>query len=172
MTSTGCIYKIYCKDENINDCYIGSTKNLKNRIRNHAKSLKYDKAKQNYKVYKFIQNHGGIDNFLFEILEDDIEFEELLSKELQYFKLLKPSLNSCYPKRSRKEYYEQNKKYFNAKQVVYYYKNKEIIAEKKKVKVKCSCGRTVNKDQIQRHYKTKVHNDIINLLKNKGIEVL
>ena len=39
MTSTGCIYKIYCKDENINDCYIGSTKNLKNRIRNHAKSL-------------------------------------------------------------------------------------------------------------------------------------
>ena len=57
------IYRIYCKDENIKDCYIGSTKCFIDRFNFHKnliiKNLNYYK----YEVYQFIRDNGGWDNF-------------------------------------------------------------------------------------------------------------
>ena len=65
--NTGIIYIIKCKDPKIEQCYIGSTTNLKNRIKNHKKSLK-DKTKNKNKLDLFIKKNNGFDNFYFEIL--------------------------------------------------------------------------------------------------------
>ena len=90
------IYKIYCKDENIKDCYIGSTKYFTNRKRRH----KYDCSNincmaYNYKLYKFIRENGGFTNFDFEILEtfNTIDTQDLYKIEGQYMENNNANLN-------------------------------------------------------------------------------
>jgi hypothetical protein len=55
------VYKIYCKNSDITDCYVGSTKNLINRIKQHKTAIKHYKLK----LYSFIREHGGIANWDF-----------------------------------------------------------------------------------------------------------
>ena len=57
MTTT--IYQIYCKDPKITETYIGSTKNLENRKRNHKSSCNNEKCKDFFQpVYQFIRING------------------------------------------------------------------------------------------------------------------
>lgn len=53
------IYKIFCKDETIQDTYIGHTKNFETRIIEHMK-LSLTSSK---KLYEFIRSHGGWNNW-------------------------------------------------------------------------------------------------------------
>jgi len=85
------IYKIYCKDPEIKEYYIGSSKNLSKRIsahKNHCKS-------KDTKVYTYIREHQGWDNFTVEVLEEFecIDSIEKRQKERDYIELLKPTLN-------------------------------------------------------------------------------
>jgi len=103
---------IKCKDPNIVDSYIGSTSNLELRKQKHE----YDCMDGTSKVYQFIRENKGFDNFEFEILEDNIEFnhkKELHKIERYYIEELKSNLNSQIPTRTpkeyRKEYREKNK---------------------------------------------------------------
>ena len=59
------IYKISCKDETISDIYIGHTTNFENRKLKH----KQRSIKGSTKLYEFIREHGGWDNFEMIILE-------------------------------------------------------------------------------------------------------
>jgi group I intron endonuclease len=69
MPVTYTFYKIYCKDNSISDCYIGSSKNFARRHNAHKSDCNNpNHPNHNYKVYKFIREHGGFDNFKFEIL--------------------------------------------------------------------------------------------------------
>jgi hypothetical protein len=52
-------YKIICKEELLNICYIGKTKDFKNRISNHKTNSKNSEVK----LYKFIRENGTFDNF-------------------------------------------------------------------------------------------------------------
>ena len=138
MNKTGIIYIIKCKDKNIKDCYIGSTTNLKNRIREHKSSCNNKNCKYyNSKKYKFIRKNGGFDNFYFEILEDEIEFnnrKELNKIERYYIEEFKSLLNINIPSRTEKEYRKmwekKNKEEIIKKNKEYYQKNREIINEK------------------------------------------
>ena len=49
------VYKIFCKDDTIQDTYIGHTKNFETRKTNHMK----DSLTSSNKLYDFIRNHGG-----------------------------------------------------------------------------------------------------------------
>jgi len=165
------IYKLYCKDDNIDDFYIGSSKNIKNRKRSHKSRCK-TKNKQ-LKLYNFINNNGGYNNFDYEILEkvNCNNKLDLLKKERHYIELLKPSLNIKIPSMDRKErrkiYKQQNKDKIKEKKKEYYENNKDKINEKRKIKIKCVCGCIICKYSIPYHMKTKKH---MILIKNKKID--
>lgn len=58
------LYKICCKDETVQDMYIGHTINFEKRINSHMNNSKTSLTK----VYEFIRNHGGWDNWNMVIL--------------------------------------------------------------------------------------------------------
>jgi len=66
----------------------------------------------------------------------------------------------------RRQYGIENKEKIKETKKKYYENNKTEILEKKKIKETCECGAKINRNQIQRHYKTKKH---INLLAEKNI---
>ena len=173
----GIIYIIKCKDKNIKDCYIGSTTNLKKRKNNHKSDCNNENHK-NYgaKKYQFIRNNGGFNNFYFEILEDDIEFnnkKELYNIERYYIEEFKSSLNCELPNRTdkekkelkqklRKKYKDYDKQYRidNKKKMTEYQKYK--AREYRKIKITCECGSEISKVTYSRHCKSIKHLDFIN----------
>lgn len=121
-------YKIICKDETITDCYVGSTKNMKNRIKDH-KTLSITK---NFKVYEFIKNNGGWDNWKFEVMitiELDDDGDDRYVIEQQYIESEHATLNMI------KSYVtpEELKKNISKKNHKYYNNNIEKEAERKRI---------------------------------------
>ena len=107
------IYKICCKDLSIQDIYIGSTTNFRRRKCKHKKDCYYEKAKSyNYKVYKFIRDNGGWENWEMVFIKE-IKCNsklELHAEERKIIEEFGSSLNSYIPNRNHKERYEMNKK--------------------------------------------------------------
>jgi hypothetical protein len=108
----GYVYRIFCKNENIIDCYIGSTFNY--NVRRSAHKAKARDINNKLLLYEFIRNHGGMENFNFEILEEaDFETkEDLLKRENHHFNLINPTLNQNKPfiedyKLYQKQYYKE-----------------------------------------------------------------
>ena len=152
------IYKIVCKDINIKDLYVGSTTNFIQRKKSHKNSCNYENQKNyNSYVYKFIRENGGWDNW------DMIELEkypcndrnEKDKRERFWLEELKASLNCFIPSRTKKEWYEKNKKEKNEKSRIYY-------EEKLKEKVECECGSIISKGSLTRHLKTLKHQNWLN----------
>lgn len=106
------VYKISSKNENIPQCYIGSTTNLKKRLYNHRNSTNNEKNNNyNMELYKFIRNNGGFDEFKFEILEELCceNKKELHTIEKNYIIQNNNLLNLKIPTRTQKQYYDDNK---------------------------------------------------------------
>ena len=170
------IYKLCCKDLNIKDFYIGSTTNFKQRKRDHKKRC-LDENRYGYKckVYEFIRNNGGWENWDM-ILVKNINCNnklELRQYERKYYEELKPSLNTHKPLRGKKEkkeyeyiwsikYREKNKELIRMKSKKYYEKNKDKIRMRRKKKVKCICGCVVRNDCLTRHMRNKKHLTLLN----------
>jgi len=158
----GVIYKIYCKDSTITDYYIGSTKNLYNRKRCHK--CRYNKQSK-YKLYNFIRNNGGYNNFDYEILEE-IFIGNLKQYEREYIEKLKPTLNCDVPNRTQKEsviaYRQSQKGIQKEKEYEEYYKH--IREERNKKKIKCECGCIIRRDSLIKHKKSTKHQKLV---KNK-----
>tara|TARA_R110000803_G_C11974821_1_gene320058 strand:+ start:389 stop:844 length:456 start_codon:yes stop_codon:yes gene_type:complete len=140
MTST--IYQIYCKDKNITEVYVGSTENFHSRCKSHNNCCNNENdEKYNLKVYKFIREHGGMVNWVIEPIiesDDDTRYDA----EVHYFKTYNSKLNSIFPRRTRKEYYLDNR---------------EDILEKKNKKFQCQCGGRFTKNNKSAHLKSKLH---------------
>ena len=126
------IYKIY--KEGDDNFYIGSTNDFKRRKINHRKNCKI----RNYKLYNYINENGGWDNFKMEVLEYCLEYQE---REVELIKQLQPSLNTrlynCnekeYQKKYRKKYHEENKDKVSKWCKKYHQENKDKILQKKKI---------------------------------------
>ena len=175
------IYKIYCKDPNIKDCYVGSTNDLKARKRQHKTVCNNSNDKSyTFKIYEFIRANSGFENFDFIILE---QFENIMTKkdllkiEGQYIKNNNATLNSQIAGRTKKEYYDDNKKelYKNAK--IYREQNKEKIVEyrkqyreenKTKLKEDNKVKYEKNKEQISEKNKVKIICEFCKSLINKS----
>lgn len=93
------IYKIYCRDPSITDCYVGSTDDLKKREYQHKKSSN----NSDLKVYRFIREHGGWDNWILEVVFQNYIVDEItdlkLYYEYKYIHELNSTLNSKKPKK-------------------------------------------------------------------------
>jgi len=129
------MYKIYCKDANIKDFYIGHTTNFTNRKRQHKENCNHENYRDyNMRVYQFIRENGNWNNWIVEQIE---EYEcdskvDAEKREKHYIETLKPTLNKCIPTRTDKEYYTDNIEKILEQRKQYGAKNKEIILEKKK----------------------------------------
>ena len=81
MSYKAVVYKIFSKNENIKDFYIGSSKNLYNRLKSH----KADCKKNKNDFYKFINDNGGWDNWDCKII---LEVEVLNRQELRKYEYI------------------------------------------------------------------------------------
>jgi len=158
------IYKIYCKDENIKDCYVGSTNNLNKRKRTHKHCCNNINSKNhNLKLYIFIKAKVGFENFDFIILE---QFENIMIKqdllkiEGSYIKNNNSTLNSDISGRTLKQYYIDNKEKINE------YNNQYRQDNKKKLLEYHQKYRQDNKEKRKIYYKQK-YEDIKEKLKEK-----
>ena len=153
------IYKLWSPEGD--DIYIGST----------TESLARRKAKHK-------SNHNTSSKILFDKYTDvRIELleecpcdnkEQLLKKEGEYIRN-NNCVNKCVAGRTHNEsvknYYENNKEKILDYHKVYRTENKEEIKIKKSIKITCDCGRTINKDLISKHLKSKIHYDLMEELK-------
>ena len=175
--SKGLIYKLCCKDTSIKEIYVGSTTNFTQRKRSHKSDCNNTIRKQyNFKVYQFIRENGGWDNWdmvLIEYFPCETELE--LGRKEEYWKQeLQSSLNSYKPPmyETKKEYQEAKKEQIaEYRQATkerkkdtnkeWYEKNKEKLLEKQKQKITCVCGCIVAYIHKARHERTVKHISIL-----------
>jgi len=87
------IYRISCLNESIKDSYVGVTKNVKQRQRQHKYNVEKGKESNRW-VYNKIRSEGGWSNWKFEILEEfPYDIKEMTDKERFYIKKFDPTLN-------------------------------------------------------------------------------
>ncbi len=94
------IYKIYCKDERIQDVYVGHTTNFVKRKKSHMSScMKSNYPNHNCKLYQVIRQNGGWDNWQMMIIAfyECNDLDEARQKEQYHYVELKATLNSVEP---------------------------------------------------------------------------
>jgi hypothetical protein len=144
------IYKLVCDNFDVKDCYVGHTTNFKQRKRQHKCNTNNPNSKlYNLKVYEFIRENGGWTNWSMVLVEyfpcnDELEAR---ARERFWYENLNGSLNSQYPNRSVKEYYNDNKNIIKNKHKIYNENKKEQIAEYQKE------YRENNKEEIAEYHK-------------------
>ena len=172
------IYKIYCDDCDF--IYVGSTKNFTRRKHNH-KTSSNDNVKCNRKLYKTINEYGGLDNWKMIYIEECDETiksrRQAEQKEEEWRVKLNAQLNSQrayiseeqkienknittklwrekneeYYKLQRKEYRVENNDKIKEKKIEYYENNKEEIREKQQE------YRNENRDKINEQKREHYH---------------
>lgn len=93
--SKGLIYKVVCKDTEINEFYIGSTTDFSQRKNHH----KYSSINKDGYLYSFIREYGGWINFDMVLVEffpcgSKLELDR---RERHFIELMKPELNKNTP---------------------------------------------------------------------------
>lgn len=176
-------YRVVCKDLNITDCYVGHTTNFIKRKSHHKMSTTNINDKNyNSKVYNFIRNNGGWDNWDMIMIEQH-KCDNLLEAckiEREYLEEYKANLNHYVPIRTQEEndeyykkwccenkdkikedcqdYYIKNNKLLKERQKKYYEEHKEKIKENGKKLIFCDyCKKEVGKNNILKHFITKNH---------------
>ena len=138
------VYKLFNPD--CSEFYIGSTKNVKQRMYMHKSSCNnVNDPKHNYKVYQYIRANGGYDSWQYEILEhihNSINIKELHGVERKYIEQLQPLLNIQKPNRTGAEYHHDNK---------------EVIHIRKNEKHRCPCGGKYTTAHKAIHFKSNKH---------------
>ena len=159
-----CVYKISCLNNEVKEFYIGSTKDLKDRISKHNN---FYKNNYNWKVYKFIRENGGINNWEIipiEIYECEMTKLELKQEEQFYLDEYKPQLNSQRALgrdierkyKTKKEWIKNNRNKYLKNRKEYYEKNRDKLNAKQNEKGNCPyCSKEMIKNNIKRHIKTQ-----------------
>jgi hypothetical protein len=125
--SNSVIYKIYCKDENVKDIYIGETTDFTRR--KYAHKISCEKEYEFYKtsrctLYQAINSNGGWDNWNIEIIENFPceNKEQLLQRETYWIVELNATLNKkclASTKEYKREWYNQHREIVRKKQKEY-----------------------------------------------------
>lgn len=95
-------YKIYCKAPEIKEVYVGHTIDFVKRKQGHKQSCINERSmSHNLKVYKFIREHGGWDNWKMEIIGFKCcnNIGEACEEEQRYYDEYNATLNSVLPKK-------------------------------------------------------------------------
>ena len=163
------IYVIKCKDDNITEEYIGSTTHFIERKCAHKICCNNDNDKNktyNYKIYKFIRDNGGWDNWIMlEIEKYPCQDKNEAHKREEEIRIdRKSKLNSIKAfgaetiKEYHKIYHQEHKDKIKEQKIKYYEEHKEECLKKcKKYREehkeeclkKCKKYREENKDKIK-----------------------
>lgn len=149
------IYKIFCRDPNIKELYIGHTTNFVNRKSAHKTSCN----NCNSKLYTFIREHGGWDNWKIVII-DDVEcnnFEQARKVEQNYIDKYNSGLNTAIAFCIK----DEEDKIKNPEKSKLQENKINIINQKKFVCETCNYC-THNKKDYNKHLFTEKHNRLIN----------
>ena len=130
------IYKICCKDISVVDTYIGHTTDFIWRLYGHKSACTNESHKNyNMRMYQFIRNNGTWNNW--EMLELEtvccLDKKEAILIERKYYDLLKPTLNTRVPSRTKQQADIDNRDNRKEYMKQYYKKNKELIDERTKI---------------------------------------
>ena len=192
------VYRIFSDRQDITQCYIGSTKNLKLRKASHLHLYKFS----NNKLYEYMRLYG-IDNFKFEVLASIGKYEKhtLIGLERLYYNLYLPELNCNIPFQTPREWqlknkhklninmtkyrlnnrkkindiatenYNNNKEWIKKKNLEYYHKNKEKIKNKNNFNCNCACGSQFLYKNKKLHLNSSEHKKdlLINITKSKNL---
>ena len=126
-----CIYKIYCNDNTITDCYIGRTTDFIRRKYSHMILCKKNK---DLPVYSFINEHGGWNNWSIEIIEHFpcLDSIEAGNREKYWINFTEATLNIHLVKDNtiyKKEWYFKYQEKIRLHQEDYRNKNKKYKQE-------------------------------------------
>jgi hypothetical protein len=163
-------YKLSIADK----CYVGSTIDFDDRIRQHkndSKNKNKNSKNYHYKVYEYMRQNGNWENVKVMIIDKIIynHKDEAREMETKFMLSFNAELNMCYPKRSQKEWYDINKERIIEKAKEYYKSNKEKINKvnkkyreknKEKVSEKQKEYYETNKQIIAEKQKVKIACDI------------
>ena len=108
------IYKLVCKDEEVEDVYVGSTVDFGARRCRHRSDCHNDNSQSyNLYVYRFIRDHGGFCNWSMVLIEKYpcLSKKEAYKRERYNADLLGSTLNSLVASRTKEEYYQEKKEY-------------------------------------------------------------
>lgn len=148
----GVVYKLCCDD--VKEFYIGSSENFIERKRRHKSNCNNPNSTEyNYKVYKYIRENGGYENWKYETIEEK-EFENknvLKIREQHYIDLFKPSLNMV----NAIENEEQRKQ-----------KQNQYDQKQRAIKINCPCGGKTDKRNKPSHEKTNIHTKYLQTINN------
>src|SRR5689334_2203167 len=110
--SKALIYKLVCNDLEIKECYVGSTTDFTNRKWDHKTRCTNENGHgYNYRVYQFIRNNGGFDNWTM-VQVESYPCEtvlELRARERHWIEQLQATLNCKIPTHTKQEYAAENK---------------------------------------------------------------
>jgi len=145
--SKSIIYKLVHKDDydNVN-VYIGSTTDFKSRKNTHKSDCHNPNHKNyNIKVYQYIRQTGGFDEWIMVWLEDHpCEGKpQACARERYWCEYYKSKLNSQVPGRTNKEWYKDNKEHNKEISADWYQRNKE------EYNIKCKIYREKNKEHVK-----------------------
>ena len=179
--ANGLQYKIVCKDPAITDCYNGSCTSFKDRKYAHKCACNNPNSdSHNFKVYRFIREHGGWANWTMIQLElyPCKSEQELRLREREIFDILKPTLNMISPTfnvEKRKNYeVEYNATHIEERKQTWAEYNATHREERKKwredhkeeykeyyeqnkVKITCECGCVSTTQHLSRHQRSQKH---------------
>ena len=128
MINNCTIYKICCFNKEVNDVYVGSTRNFAQRRNEHKYNCNNPNSKKHhYKLYQFIRDNGNWCNFNMEIIEilNVKDKNELLAKEREYYEILNSTLNQLRPFRTAEEFKVENAERCR----LYYLEHKEHLLD-------------------------------------------
>ncbi len=144
-----CIYKIkHHADVDENNIYIGRTLRYTNRKSQHKQDAEWKETK----LYNYIRDMGGLNEFVFEIIQEITDRNKDIIKDIEeeYISIFKPQLNSY-----------KNKYGINCDDI------KKYNVEYQKIKFTCECGITLSQATKSRHLKTQRHLNKVWEIKNK-----
>jgi len=157
---------VYCwvsKDSNVQEVYVGSTEDLNKRIETHKNACIYKTSNEyNRKLYRFIRENGGFDNWKFIWLElfktDDTIFlrqlEQIWMDTFPQELLLNGYRAYATEEEKKEQLIKGKKKYYKKNKDLLLKKAKKYYEKKNKVKVPCpKCNKIMNKGSITPHLK-------------------
>ena len=169
--SKAVIYGIYCKDITVLEFYIGSTYDEIERERLHKSTCNNENGeKYNYKVYNYIHDNGGWDNWIFEVIEEyPCENKiQMVTREQYHYDLLKPTLNSKRPYIPEEEREEEcrirsAKHREDNRDEIFKYRAKYKKDNREKINKKhiCICGIEYTHHHRARHCNSNKHKKFI-----------
>ena len=135
MNNTGFVYKLVCKDINVQECYVGSTGNTRIRKCRHKSDCNNVNGKNfNFRVYQYIRENDGFQNWELVVLET-VQYNkkyELKARERHNLELLRATLNTQTPGRTKAEWNQDNTEHTKEHKKQWYVNNSDQIKEQQK----------------------------------------